>query len=165
MRAGAVVSIMLASSPLAALGCIDRDPSALHDPGELGRAREENIPVDRVAPASRATSRTVRCGCDADANLHIAAPPGSKVSRPEDASQAAEAQIVLPEDAPSPRPIRVTRSLGFIGDNKLTPSVGHGGPWAAPDAVLPKHHHASANGYSGYYGHAYGYRSYGYRLR
>jgi hypothetical protein len=81
MRAGAVVFML--ASPLTALGCIDRDASALHDPGELAR---EEIPVDRVSPPSRATPRTVRCGCDADGNLHVAAPPGSKVSRPEDAS-------------------------------------------------------------------------------
>src|SRR5688572_2915059 len=117
MRAGAVIALL--ASQLTALGCIDRDPSSLHDPGEVSR---EEVPVDRVSPPSRATSRTVRCGCDADGNLHVGAPQGSKVSRPEDASQAAEAQIVLPEDSTTARPIRVTRSLGFIGDGKLTPS-------------------------------------------
>ena len=158
MRAGAVIAFSLAS-PLAVSGCIDHESaSSLHDPGEV--ARVQTIPADRVSPPSRATPRTVRCACDADANLHVAAPQGSKVTRPEDASEAAEAQIVLPEDEPQPRPIRATRSLGFIGDNKLTPSQGRGGPWAVPDALLPPHVHGTwTNGY-GY--RSYRTRSYGY---
>jgi len=73
-------------------------------------------------------------------------------------SEDAEPPIVLPEQKrPPPRPIRTTQSLGFIGDNPLTPSRTYGGPWAAPDAVLPKHSHSSGSR-SGY-----GYRSYGYR--
>jgi hypothetical protein len=167
MRAGAVVVFSLASS-LTALGCIDHESatSIARDPSSVSldfkdRARDETtIPVDRVSPPSRATSRTVRCGCDADANLHVAAPQGSLVTRPEDASHAAEAQIVIPEDGPPrARPIRTSRSLGFIGDAPLTPSPSRGGPWNAPDAVLPPHTHGSWSNGGGY---GSGYRSFGY---
>ncbi|MBX3233242.1 MAG: hypothetical protein KIT84_20835 [Labilithrix sp.] len=116
--------------------------------------------VNRIAPPSRATSRTVRCGCSDD-GLHITAPPGSKVTVPEDATYDAEAQIVLPDEAPG-QPIRRTKSLGFIGDAPLTQTPSRGGPWNAPDALLPPHAH-----HEPYYGlprGGYGYRAprYGY---
>lgn len=118
--------------------------------------------VNRVGPPSRATSRTVRCGCDADGDLHVQAPQGSKVVRPEDAAFAAEAEVVLPDDEP-PRPIRRTKSLGFIGDNKLGQSHTYGGPWAVPDALLPPHRHVEPRygGYGGYGGYGRAYGSYG----
>jgi hypothetical protein len=130
-----------------ALGCLDKEAQ---DPGTI--VREET--VNRVGPPSRATSRTVRCGCDADANLHISAPQGSQVSRPEDATHDAEAQVVLPDDAPVP--LRRTKSLGFIGDAPLTQRPSRGGPWNVPDALLPAHRHIEPS-----YGVGYGYRSYG----
>jgi hypothetical protein len=75
---------------------------------------------------------------------------------PEDASFGAEAEIVLSDD-PAPAPLRRTKSLGFIGDNKLTSSPSRGGPWDVPDALLPAHRHVEPR-----YGAqvSYGYRSY-----
>jgi hypothetical protein len=115
-------------------GCVEREAA---DPGEFVR---EEI-VNRVTPPSRATSRTVRCACDADGALHISAPQGSDVSVPEDAVHPSEAQIVLPEDQPRGVRLRQTKSLGFIGDNKLSGGVSRGGPWNVPDALLPPHVH------------------------
>ena len=114
-------------------GCADKEAA---DPGAI--VREEL--VNRIGPPSRATSRTVRCGCDADGELHVSAPQGSQVTVPEDATHPAEAQIVLPDDRPG-MPLRRTKSLGFIGDGKLTPSPSRGGPWNVPDALLPPHRH------------------------
>ncbi|HVH46726.1 MAG TPA: hypothetical protein VM925_30500 [Labilithrix sp.] len=115
------------------VGCVEKE--AL-DPGDV--VREET--VNRVGPPSRATARTVRCACDADGDLHIRAPQGSQVTVPEDASHPAEAEIVLPSEAPG-TPLRQTKSLGFIGDGKLSSSASRGGPWNVPDALLPPHRH------------------------
>ena len=41
---------------------------------------------------------------------------------------------------------RQTKSLGFVGDEKHTPSRSHGGPWNAPDNVLPPHRHSAGTG-------------------
>ena len=60
----------------------------------------------------------------------------------------AEAEITLSDDAPG-QPIRRTISLGFIGDNKLTETSSHGGPWNAPDALLPIHQHGGGSYYGG----------------
>lgn len=147
---GAVLSLMM--------GCAE--PKEATDPGAI--VREETIGVNRIAPPSRATSRTVRCGCDRDGDLHVQAPQGSKVTRPEDATYDAEAQIVLPADEPG-RPLRQSKSLGFIGDNKLGESRTRGGPWNAPDALLPPHRHVEPRYggtyfrpyYGGYYGRSY----------
>lgn len=139
--------LVLGSLMIFGVGCVDKEAA---DPGEVVRAET----VDRIAPPSRATSRTVRVGCDDD-GLHITAPPGSQVTIPDDATHQAEAQIVLPADEPGP--IRRVKSLGFIGDNPLTQTPSRGGPWNAPDAVLPKHSHHEPN---------YGFgRSYGGRFR
>jgi hypothetical protein len=124
-----------------ATGCAEKEAV---DPGSV--LREET--VDRIAPPSRATSRTVRCGCDDDSGLHVSAPPGSRVTVPEDASYAAEAQIVLPEDD-RPIPLRRSKSLGFIGDGKLGQTPSRGGPWNVPDGLLPPHRH-SAGRYGGF---------------
>lgn len=122
--------------PLCALVCVACGEREALDPGAIDR--EER--VDRIAPPSRATSRTVRCACDAEGGLHVSAPRGSGVTVPEDATHPAEAQIVLPDDPPRGR-LRTTKSLGFIGDGKLTPSPSRGGPWNAPDGLLPPHRH------------------------
>jgi hypothetical protein len=76
----------------------------------------------------------------------------------------AQAEITLADDA-LPQPIRRTRSLGFIGDNKLTETASRGGPWNAPDAVMPIHAHGGGSYGGGYggrsvYGGGYGSRSY-----
>jgi hypothetical protein len=108
-------SAVLAMVPaLLSAGCIERD---LVDPGMVVR---EETPRDLVAPA-RTDARTVHCSCDADGGLHVRAPEGSRVIVPPDATENAEADIVLPEP-PRAVPLRRTKSLGFIGDNKLTPS-------------------------------------------
>ena len=134
------------------IGCADKGAA---DPGTL--LREET--VNRVGAPSRATSRTVRCGCDADGELHVRAPHGSEVRRPEDGTYPAEAEIVLAEDPPPAR-LRHSKSLGFIGDSKLTPSPSRGGPWAVPDALLPPHAHVEprygGGGSWGYRGGSYG---------
>jgi hypothetical protein len=125
-------------------GCLEKEAADPH-----AFLREET--VNRVGPASRATSRTVRCGCDADGGLHLRTPQGSRVTVPEDDNPAyvSEAEVVLPDDAPAYR--RTSKSLGFIGDSKLTPGRSHGGPWNVPDALLPPHRHLTPSyGYSGY---------------
>jgi hypothetical protein len=151
MRAGGAVSLFAVA---VLTGCVEKESV---DPGAI--VREET--VNRVGPPSRATSRTVRCGCDADGGLHLSAPRGSRVLVPEDATQAAEAEVVLPDDG-APIPLRRTKSLGFIGDGKLTSSSSRGGPWNVPDALLPPHQHVEPR-YGGY--SSYGYRSYGYGPR
>ncbi|MBX3264211.1 MAG: hypothetical protein KIS78_29835 [Labilithrix sp.] len=133
---------------LACAACADKEAA---DPGAVLR---EEI-VDRVGPPSRATSRTVRCACDADGDLHVSAPQGSRVTVPEDATNPAEAQIVLPEDRLG-APLRRTKSLGFVGDGKLTPSPSRGGPWNVPDALLPPHRHVEPR----YQRPSYGYGAY-----
>jgi hypothetical protein len=142
------VSMCVLFALAAALGSVGCAAKEAEDPGSI--LREET--VDRIGPPSRATSRTVRCGCDADGDLHVRAPQGSRVFRPDDATYDAEAEIVLPEDAPR-GPLRRTKSLGFIGDGKLGPSRTRGGPWAAPDGLLPPHHHFEPRYGPTYHGH------------
>lgn len=137
MRARSLRGIpVLALLPLAAttLGCGAEKEAA--DPGAFVRAET----VNRIGPPSRASSRTVRCGCDADGGLHVSAPQGSRVTVPDDAIHPAEAEVVMPEERAAMR-IRTTKSLGFIGDNKLTQTPSRGGPWNVPNALLPPHHH------------------------
>ncbi len=147
--------LLLASLGIFAMGCAEKQAA---DPGEVVRAET----VSRIAPPSHDTSRTIRVGCDDD-GLHIKAPPGSRVTVPDDATHDAEAQIVLPYDGEG-RPIRVTKSLGFIGDAPLTQTPSRGGPWNVPDAVLPQHpHHEPRYGTpGGYYGAPRFVPSYGY---
>lgn len=142
------LAVMVALLSLGALGagCVEKESM---DPGMI--VREETTLVNREAPPSRATSRTVRCGCDRDGDLHIAAPQGSEVTRPLDATYEAEAQIVLPDEGRS-LPLRQTKSLGFIGDNKLGASRSRGGPWNAPDGLLPPHQHIEPRYGSTYFG-------------
>ena len=99
-------------------GCEEKEAT---DPGMVVRAevarsgtgvREEQFPLMR-APGH---DKTLRCGCDINGGLHIAAPPGAKVTVPEDAAYPAEAEITLPQ---SNGPIRRVKSLGFIGDTPL----------------------------------------------
>lgn len=126
MRAALLLSVGLLSSSLVACA----EPKEAADPGEI--VREET--VNRVGPISRASSRTVRCGCDLDGDLHVQAPQGSSVTVPEDATHPSEAQIVLPDDGPAP--LRTTKSLGFVGDGKLSDIPSRG-----TDGLLPPHEH------------------------
>lgn len=142
---------------LVGTGCADKESI---DPGTLLReeiaSASSGDTVNRIGPPSRATSRTVRCECDEEGDLHVRAPEGSRVFRPDD-GDAAAAEVVLPDD-PAPAPFRRTKSLGFIGDGKLGASRVHGGPWAVPDALLPPHSHGAPTGYG------YGYRARGYHF-
>jgi hypothetical protein len=142
MRADAA-TVLLVASAVSAIGCIGRDRDPL-DPSDFnGSSAEERVPsrAPRGDP-----QKTVHAACDEDGNLHVRAPENVRVTTPEDARANAEAEIAL-DDQPG-RPIRRTKSLGFIGDNKLGPSRSHGGPWNAPDGVLPPHRH----GYPSYGG-------------
>jgi hypothetical protein len=167
MRADAA-TVLLVASAVSAIGCIGRDKDPM-DPSDFLHGvmseTEERVEhgkrVPRHAPAGD-PRKTVRVACDEEGNLHVRAPDGSTVTRPDDAANDAEAEIAFAEPA---RPIRRSRSLGFIGDGKLGESRSYGGPWNAPDAVLPKHvHHQPSYGRG-----SYGYRSYrpswGYRYR
>src|SRR4051812_35220215 len=100
------------------VACAERDPM---DPGSISREMTMTAPKQ---PAS------VRCACDADGGLHVAAPENARVT----AVGPGEAEIGFTDDAP--RPIRVTKSLGFIGDNKVDESHG-----SSADALLPPHTH------------------------
>jgi hypothetical protein len=123
---------------LLCVGCGERDAM---DPGSISREMTMTAPKK---PAS------VRCACDADGGLHVAAPENARVT----AVGPGEAEIGFVDD--DPRPIRRVRSLGFIGDNKLGESRGNGG-----DALLPPHAHSSGDyGSYGVYG-SYGRYGYG----
>lgn len=154
------VSAPLLGGCVEATGPFDRDPSAFLRE-ELAARPPHGRGARGTTPSANAS--TVRCGCDASGDLHVRAPQGSRVTVPEDATFDAEAEIALPvEMTERPRPIRTTRSLGFIGDNKLgeaASSRSFGGPWSAPDALLPAHRHDTAR-----YGHGTGsWRATGYR--
>jgi hypothetical protein len=153
-----VPSITLVSA-LTTLGCFGHPL----DPGEIA--------AEDMARASTSTGRergaaTVTCRCDGEGGLHVRAPEGSRVRVPDGpASDDAQVEVTLADNA-STGPIRRTRSLGFIGDNKLTETRSRGGPWNAPDAVMPIHAHGGGSYGSGYggrsgYGSGYGSRSYG----
>ncbi len=106
------------------------------DPGVI--EREAIAQGQARAAAEGARHETiVKCACDAEGGLHVQAPNDARVT----ATGPGAAEIAL-DDAPQERvPLRTTKSLGFIGDNPLTPNVSYGGPWNAPDAVLPPHAH------------------------
>ncbi|MBX3186177.1 MAG: hypothetical protein KF819_04145 [Labilithrix sp.] len=154
MRAVAVTVLSLASA-VTAIGCVERDPFNAYDVAAANAFHAEQAAKAREAsaPSTNATPRgTVRCRCDEGGNLHVNAPQGSTVHRAE-GQEDAEADITLPERRPG-TPIRQTVSLGFIGDNKLTQSPSRGGPWNAPDGLLPHHAHGAPDHP---HGHGYGY--------
>jgi hypothetical protein len=102
------------------------------NPGDLLRSEMTNVeptrPHARAEMFSHAEPRSVRAACDANGNLHLTTPPGSHVVRPDDATFPSEAIVELPNEERG-RPIRVTKSLGFIGDNKLGESyTAHADP-------------------------------------
>jgi hypothetical protein len=170
MRAVAVTVLSLASA-VTAIGCVERDPFNASDiaAADAFHAREA-AKAQSGNPVAPSTTGAVRCRCDGDGNLHVNAPQGSTV-RATEGQEDAEAEITLPERRPG-TPIRTTVSLGFVGDGKLTQSPSHGGPWNAPDGLLPKHAHGMPDrpyGYGGYAGRGYyvparfyGYGGYGY---
>src|SRR4051812_15626417 len=94
-------------------------PDRLGAAGEVDRFVRGEEAADAAPPAR--DPRAVRCACDAEGGLHVRAPGGSQVAIPEDASFPAEAEVVIP-DGYAEGPVRRTKSLGFIGDNPLTPS-------------------------------------------
>jgi hypothetical protein len=158
MRADAA-TVLLVASAVSAIGCIGRDRDFM-DPSDFNGLGERSAEERSPSRAPRGDPRkTVSVACDEDGNLHVRAPENVRVTTPDDARANAEAEISL-DDAPA-RPIRRTKSLGFIGDNKLGPSRSHGGPWNAPDGVLPPHAHGRPGSYGGYGGYGgWGYRSY-----
>jgi hypothetical protein len=147
----ALVGLALASVIVLA-GCAKE----AQDPGEI--LAEEKA---RALRPSYGSGAKVTCRCDAEGGLHVGAPQGSRVTA-HGPDGDAEAEIILPAQEAA-QPIRRTISLGFVGDGPLTQTLSHGGPWNAPDAVLPPHTHSSGrygSGY-GYYG-GYGYGGHGY---
>jgi hypothetical protein len=140
----------LGVSPLALLAAVATTGCFGHplDPGEI--AAEE---MARASQPSCRNGETVTCRCDAEGGLHVRAPAGSTLRVPDGAGhEDAEGEITLSRE--ESQPIRRTKSLGFIGDGKLTQGPTHGGPWNAPDAVMPIHLHGggsygSRGGYSG----------------
>lgn len=139
----------LAGLGVLASGCLDKEAA---DPSQI--IREES---PALGARSRPTPATpvVRCACDAEGGLHVQAPAGSRITTADDPNPAAE--IVL-DDLPEGGPIRRTRSLGFIGDGKLTPTTSRGGPWNVPDGLLPIHRHPEPRYGAIHYG---GHRGYG----
>jgi len=169
-------AVLAATLSVGAVGCIDRDPydagdvaaaDAFHarqaaaatraaplDPGTTGAS---GVPGARTAGADG--SRSVRCRCDAEGGLHVEAPADARVTRPEGEADA-QAEIALDDEARRGLPLRTTKSLGFIGDGKLSQSPSRGGPWNVPDALLPPHAHDEPRYGGGYAGYAYGYGGY-----
>jgi hypothetical protein len=109
MRHAFIGIVPLVSAALVGCGYSDKHAE---DPGDFVRAEM----------FSHAEPQSVRCGCDADGGLHITTPPGARVLQPADQTFESEAIIELPQPQRG-QPIRVTKSLGFIGDNKLTETV------------------------------------------
>ncbi len=146
-----VLVVLVVASGATSIACVDREAE---DPGSALRGRG-------------ATAGTVRCSADEDGNLHVRAPADARVTAPADAPEGATAEIAwAPEDdvPQMPRPVRPrSRSLGFIGDGKLTQGPSTGGRWSygAHDDLLPPHPHGAGRWGSPGYG-AYGnYNAYG----
>jgi hypothetical protein len=136
-----LVTVLCVASALFATGCIDREP---FNPADVAAA--DAFHAREAAAASRASGPSaldVSCRCDADGNLHVHAPQAAVV-RPAEGLEDAAAEISVP-GRPRGEPIRRTVSLGFIGDGKLTETAPRGGPWNAPDALLPPHAHGVAD--------------------
>jgi hypothetical protein len=143
-------------SALIATGCIDRDPFHAADvaAADAFHAREASAATRPSGPSGL----DVGCRCDADGNLHIHAPQGARV-RPAEGLEDAAAEISFPGQRRG-EPIRRTVSLGFIGDGKLTETTSRGGPWNAPDALLPPHAHGFADrphAYGGFVNRGHGF--------
>ena len=102
------------------VGCAEEKQA--ENPGDVLREEmttyEPTRPHARAEMFSHADPRSVRAACDANGNLHLTTPTGARVVRPDDATFPSEAVVELPDDRRG-KPIRVTKSLGFIGDNPL----------------------------------------------
>ena len=113
-------------------GCAEKEAE---NPGDVLRSDmttvEPTRPHARAEMFSHAEPQSVRAACDANGNLHLTTPPGSRVIRPDDATFPSEAIVALP-DQQRGKPIRVTRSLGYIGDNKLGESQRVASPYIPP---------------------------------
>ena len=149
MRGGSIV-VVVVSCATGAVACVDREAD---DPGAALRS-------------SAIGHGTVRCRADEDGNLHVRAPADARVIAPADAVEGATADIAwAPEDdvAQMPRPVRPrSRSLGFIGDGKLTETPRAEDRWSygAHDDLLPPHPHPSHPPHPAVWPGAYGYRRY-----
>lgn len=108
------------------------------------KGADEGFPVATSTPTrpTRAPSAAVTCRCDARGGLHVRAPHEATV-RAVPAGDDAAAEIRF--DEPDPRPIRTTKSLGFIGDGPLGQGPQRGRPaYEAQDALLPPHAHGAS---------------------
>lgn len=131
-------NVLVCLLPLLVIGCAEE--KFAENPGDFVRAEM----------FSHGEPQSVRCGCDAQGGLHITTPPGARVLTPTDSTFPSEAIVELPDDRRG-KPIRVTKSLGFIGDNKLNET-----PIPHVDKPLTSswtlHGYRGSAGY-GYYGH------------
>jgi hypothetical protein len=125
----------LVSSSLALGGCVEKQAA---DPAEI--MREEGM----LPPSSISFDdpiHTVRVAEDERGGLIVQAPPGARVIRPEGSPYPAEVEILMPPPNEG-RPLRVTKSLGYIGDGKLGENHSrYGGSYNVPDNLLPPHQH------------------------
>ncbi len=141
-RTRAALAVTALASSILASGCVDRDPEMPHDMRWELDAR--GAPLPPRAPRGPAET-TVAVRCDGDGSLHMRAPDHARVTRPDAADDGGEIEIAYEPPPPPPRrPLRTTKSLGFIGDGKLTSSPSRGGPWNAPDGLLPPHAHGGS---------------------
>lgn len=125
-------------------------PKEAADPAEIMR-EEMMLPPSEIS--FNDPVHTVRVAEDDRGGLIVQAPPGARVIRPEGSPYPAEVEVLMPPPNEG-RPLRVTKSLGFIGDNKLGQSgPRYGGSWNVPDNVLPPHQHHNNGGwyYSGHF--------------
>ncbi len=115
----------LGVSPVALLAAVATTGCFGHplDPGEI--AAEE---MARASQPSGRGGETVTCRCDAEGGLHVRAPAGAALRVP-DGAEREDAEVEITLAGARAEPIRRTRSLGFIGDGKLTESASRGGPW------------------------------------
>jgi|GEM_PF-5047441 len=177
MRALAILCLSAVGS-VGVSGCVERDPYNAYDVAaakdfhmqqEAEATRHAPRDPNTTGASARSGAAKVTCRCDAEGGLHVTAPASAQVRVPEGAARDdAEAEITVEERAPG-TPIRRTISLGYVGDAPLTQTPSRGGPWNAPDGVLPRHEHVEPRypsvgfGYVPFYGgYGYGYAPAGY---
>lgn len=131
---GKAYALIVVTAGALAVGCVDKEAA---DPAEI--MREEML----LPPSSIGFDdpiHSVRVAEDDRGGLIVQAPPGARVIRPEGSPYAAEVQVLMPP-ANEHRPIRTSKSLGYIGDGKLGEGSHYGGAWNVPDNLLPQHSH------------------------